>query len=382
MASPVCKSCGTAAGDQPINKPHQQTETKPATEIPQSSAPPLKVVSPLKAPSEEVTQVQVPSAQNKVQQDEIRQVFFHGTGGSLLGIHIVNTFLTIITLGIYYFWGKVRVRSYLMSQTEFEGDRFAYHGTGKELMIGFFKAAVAFGSFYVLMNIIPYLPGGIPVKVVVFVLAYGLLLLFIPMAMVGTRRYRLSRTSWREIRFSFRGKTADFIKVFLKGMLLTVFTLGFYKPYFDTRRYAFMASNSYIGNQKFEFDGQGRDLFRSYLLGILLTLPTMGLYWFWFGAKKLRYLWDHTLLGAARFHCTVTGTRLLLLSLGNLLLLIFTLGLAWPWIVVRNVQFVLTYLSLEGPLNLEAIQQDAQAATATGEGLDSILNLDTGLDAA
>ncbi|MEE8224479.1 MAG: DUF898 family protein, partial [candidate division NC10 bacterium] len=56
----------------------------------------------------------------------VHGLFFHGTGGSLFGIHIVNMFLTVITLGIYYFWGKTKVRNYLWSQTDFAGDRFAY----------------------------------------------------------------------------------------------------------------------------------------------------------------------------------------------------------------------------------------------------------------
>jgi uncharacterized membrane protein YjgN (DUF898 family) len=382
MASPACKSCGTAVDNQPLLKPRPQAQAKLAQEVSKAQIKPLTAVPLAKPSSEEVTQVQTPLLKTEPEPGQVRQLFFHGTGGSLLGIHIVNTFLTIITLGIYYFWGKVRVRNYLMSQTEFEGDRFAYHGTGKELMIGFFKAAVALGSFYILMNIIPYLPGGAAVKVAVFILAYGLLLVFIPMAMVGSRRYRLSRTSWRGIRFSFRGRTVAFIKLFLKGALLTMLTLGFYTPFFDTKRHAFMASHSYFGNQKFEFDGQGSDLFGIYLLAIFLALPTLGLYGFWYLAKKQRYLWDHTLFGGARLHCTVTGSRLFLLSLGNLFLLVFTLGLGWPWVMVRNVRFALTYLTLEGPLDLEAIQQDAQAATATGEGLDSILDLDTGLDAA
>jgi uncharacterized membrane protein YjgN (DUF898 family) len=78
----------------------------------------------------------------------------------------------------------------------------------------------------------------------------------------------------------------------------------------------------------------------------------------------------------------VTGGALFLLSLGNLLLLIFTLGLGWPWVLARNVRFAFTYLTLEGALDLDTIQQQAQAASPTGEGLDSILDLDTGLDAA
>lgn len=51
---------------------------------------------------------------------------------------------------------------------------------------------------------------------------------------------------------------------------------------------------------------------------------------------------------------------------------------AWPWIVVRNVRFALAYLTLEGSLDLAAIHQEAQAASATGEGLAGLL--DAGLD--
>jgi uncharacterized membrane protein YjgN (DUF898 family) len=384
MASPTCKSCGTAVDGQPVVKPRPVAPVKPIesrTPVQPKPAQDMSQNINKEDPQEKVTEVMTKPPVAPIDTNQVRQLFFHGTGGSLFGIVMVNAFLTIITLGIYHFWGKVRVRNYLMSQTEFEGDRFAYHGTGKELLIGFLKAAVVFGSFYLILNAIPYLYGTVA-KVAAFVLAYGLLLMFIPVAMVGSRRYRLSRISWRGVRFSFRGEIVDFIKIFLKGTLLTVITFGFYTPIFDVKRYAFMASNSYFGNQKFEFDGNGMDLFGSYILAALLTLPTLGLYWFWFLAKKQRYLWDHTSIGAARVRSTVTGGALFLLSLGNLLLLIFTLGLGWPWVLARNVRFAFTYLTLEGALDLDTIQQQAQAASPTGEGLDSILDLDTGLDAA
>ena len=61
----------------------------------------------------------------------LRRPLFHGTGGTLFGIHVVNTLLTLVTLGFYYFWAKTRLRRYLFSHTEIEGDRFAYHGTGR-----------------------------------------------------------------------------------------------------------------------------------------------------------------------------------------------------------------------------------------------------------
>ncbi len=223
--------------------------------------------------------------------------------------------------------------------------------------------------------------------------------------MVGSRRYRLTRTSWRGIRFSFRGKAWSLIPIFLKGYFLSGLTFGLYYPFYLTRRQAFMVSNSYFGNERFGFDGRGWELFRSFVLSILptvatlvvgwmarraghpwignvvfilLTLPTLGVCWIWYLARKRRFFWDHTYFGAARFRSTVAGGSLLGLYMVNALLLLVTLGLAWPWVRVRNMRFAFRYLSLEGPLDLERIQQQAQVASATGEGLAGFL--DTGFD--
>ncbi len=354
LPGPRCKSCGTALGG---------SSTGQSTSPPPPGGPTIRV-GPLPAESGG---------------SQIRRPSFHGTGGSLFGIHIVNVLLTIVTLGIYYFWGKVRVRTYLLSQTEFEGDRFAYHGTGKELLLGFLKAVLIFGVPLALVANLPALVGGGPeIAILAAVLTYATITVFIPFAMVGARRYRLSRTSWREIRFSFRGRVLDFIKLFVVGSLLSAITLGLYYPIFETRRYGFMVSHSYFGSQGFQFDGKGRELFGSFLLAILLFLPTLGLAWFWFLAKKQRYFWEHTSLAASRFRSTVTGGRLLLLNLGNLLLLVVTLGWGWPWVVVRNVRFAFRYLMLEGPLDLAGIQQEALDASATGDALAGFL--DAGLD--
>ena len=51
-------------------------------------------------------------------------------------------------------------------------------------------------------------------------------LILVPLALVGARRYRLSRMSWRGIRFSFRGPASDFVKLFVLGTFLTSLTFG------------------------------------------------------------------------------------------------------------------------------------------------------------
>jgi uncharacterized membrane protein YjgN (DUF898 family) len=170
-------------------------------------------------------------------------------------------------------------------------------------------------------------------------------------------------------------------QLYLRGMLLSVITLGLYTPLFTTQRHDFMVSHAYVGNQAWQFYGRGQDLFGSFLRAILLFPVTLGLSWCWYTAAKRCYFWNHTALASARFHCTVTGGQLLLFTLGNLLLLLCTLGFAWPWVTVHNVRFTLKYLTFVGPLDLASIRQDVQPASATGEGFMSFLNfLDTGLD--
>src|SRR5205085_12184611 len=87
----------------------------------------------------------------------VRHAVFRGSGAALFGIHVINALLILATLGVYFFWAKVRVRNYLWSESEFEGDRFAYHGTGRELIIGFAKAIAFFFLPITLLNTAPEL---------------------------------------------------------------------------------------------------------------------------------------------------------------------------------------------------------------------------------
>lgn len=410
MPRPTCKSCGTPLNSNvpryaaaPASAATAAAPSRPGPMYLREDPPPPSVtgkvsphITPLAAdPTPSMAQDAPPyipqSPPPSMAQEatlypagsdgHVHGLFFHGTGGSLFGIHIVNMFLTVITLGIYYFWGKTKVRNYLWSQTDFAGDRFAYHGTGKELLIGFLKAVLVFGVPFVGLIILPeFLELGEAGKGAATLVFYSMVLFVVPIAMVGARRYRYSRTSWRGIFFSFRGSVKEFIKIFISGSLLSVITFGLYYPFFETKKHGFMVSHSYFGNQKFEFDGSGRDLFGSYLLTLLLIFPTLGFYWFWFQAKMHRYFWANTTIGHARFCSTVTGGALLMLTMGNFLLMAFTLGLGLPWVAVRNARFACRYLTLEGPLDLTAIEQEAQVATATGEGLSSFLDMDSGFD--
>ena len=336
--------------------------------------------------------------------DPIKRGSFHGAGGTLLGMQIVNVCLTILTLGVYHFWGKAKVRRYLFSHTAFAGDRFAYHGTGKELYQGFLKAMLVFG--------IPYFSLGaahtfltVPPSVDPFLQATAglVLFLYVPVAIVNARRYRCTRTSWRGIRFSFRGRTVDFLKLYFKGWLFTVLSLGTYYPYFHTQRQAFLHSHTYFGNERFHFPGHGSGLmvpfavtlFTTYavlcLCGFALALQltnggltllliplVLGPVWVWWLGQKQKYCWDHTTFGDAQFSCSITWQQLFTLYLGNIALVVVTLGWAWPWVTVRNARVFLGTLSLQGTTDLDHVLQASRERSVTGEGLSNLL--DTGFD--
>ncbi|MEN6620475.1 MAG: YjgN family protein [Smithella sp.] len=302
---------------------------------------------------------------------------FQGNGGTLFGIQIVNLLLIIVTLGIYYFWAKTKVRNYTWSQVDFYGDRFAYHGSGKEILIGWLKAVAIFGiPFYVFQNV-PVLAGAPkPAIIAGSIASYLLFFIFIPLATVGARRYRLSRTSLRGIRFSFRGKWQEYAKIFLKSLFWMILTIGFYSPYFEMRCNDFLIEKSYFGNQKFSFYGEGRDLIKSFIIAALLAFPTLMISLIWYGYTKKKYIWNHILFGTNSFQSTITFGSFISLYLINGLILIFTLGLGAPWVKVRTLRYYLENLTLEGQVDLGKISQDAEESSAFGEEVGDFFSLD------
>ncbi len=298
---------------------------------------------------------------------------FHGDGRTLFSIQFVNLLLTIVTIGFYRFWGKVKVRNYLYSQTELLGERLAYHGTGRELLVGWLKAM---GVIFVIYLVLTFLQMVHPLFVIPMNVGF---LALVGYAKVGTMRYRLSRTSWRSIRLSFRGGYKEGVWLHVWGLLAVFFSLGLYYPFFHVRLRRFWADNSYFGNQPFRYEGEGRELFKDFLIAVLLSVLTLGVYWIWFKASLARYDWQRTSYPGLSLRSEVTGGALFKLTITNLLILLFTLGLGLPWVIVRTLHFQFEYISLSGKLDYEKIRQEAIDAGATAEGFLDYMDMDGGL---
>ncbi|MBM3983795.1 MAG: DUF898 domain-containing protein [Planctomycetes bacterium] len=48
-----------------------------------------------------------------------RRLTFTGSGGALFGLFIVTVLLSIITAGIYLFWGMPKIIGWIVENTEF-----------------------------------------------------------------------------------------------------------------------------------------------------------------------------------------------------------------------------------------------------------------------
>lgn len=308
------------------------------------------------------------------------KIRYHGEGGSLFLLLLTNALLTVITLGVYSFWARNKVRQFHYSHTEMDGDRFAYHGTGGELFMGTLRAfTVLFGVVFALgiVSVVvgvarpnPMAQGGVTAAMYAIFTLLGIL------AVNAARRYRLSRSSWRGIRFSFHGRFLEYLGLILKGGLLTVVTLGFYSPFFANERRAFFVRNARFGSEPFLYTGEGRALFWPFTKSVLLTLPTLGVCWIWYAAFLHRYSWNHTRMRGARFESSVQGADLLLLSLTNVAIAVLTLGIGAPWVITRTHSFWCDRLKLVGTVEWATIQQRAQTVTGTGEGLAESLDVD------
>jgi len=80
---------------------------------------------------------------------------FTGDGWEYFKIWIVNLLLTILTLGIYSAWAKVRRLHYFYRNTLLAGASFEYHGTPIAILKG---RLIAFALFLV------YTLAGTPIR--------------------------------------------------------------------------------------------------------------------------------------------------------------------------------------------------------------------------
>ena len=137
---------------------------------------------------------------------------YSGQRRALFGLALKTSVLTFLTLGIYRFWAKTRVRKYIWSSISLSGDRLEYTGTGLEKFLGFLVAVVVLAVYIGLVQLILFYFGlhfvfepktrtEILMQLGTFYISFFAILPLMLFARYRARRYMLARTRLRGIRF-------------------------------------------------------------------------------------------------------------------------------------------------------------------------------------
>ena len=314
--------------------------------------------------------------QNTSQAQNYRFQFF-GKGSEYFAIMIVNWLLTLVTLGLYYPWARAKRLKYIFGQTALNEERFHFSGTGKEMFRGFIKVLLFYFAIMAVYFLL-FFKGWIFVAVLFLFLA---LFSIIPFAVHGSFRYRMSRTSYRGIRFGYRGDRTELFKNFLKWTLLTLVTFGIYGSWMSMNLRRYTHQNVRYGNVAFYNDCDGLDWFLLNLKGYLLTLITLGIYSFWWQRDIFNYYINKMSLQKdeqkIQCHSTATAGGFFRLIVVNLLIVVFTLGFGTAWAEMRTQRFIWNHIKMEGDINLNEIHQTEEEYTnAFGEGALDFFDFD------
>jgi uncharacterized membrane protein YjgN (DUF898 family) len=357
---------------------------------------------------------------------------FTGSGGEYFRIWIVNLLLTLLTLGIYSAWAKVRKLQYFYRNTQLDGNVFDYHGKPGAILKGRLIALALIVFYNFAFKFSPTLA----------VVAAALMAVVLPWLLVQSLRFRAHNTSYRSLRFRFLGSVRDGYLVFglpIVAVLLAaaLFTLSIGKddferpllaivaaviyvalavlfPWLHWRVKRFQHANSAYGQARGRFHGKVRRFYAIYGIALLLlfgpilvigglvflnrggadspfvaVLAIGALFFFYLmllgvtpfvQARVQNHVWNSSLLGLVGFDSTLKARRLIWVAVTNILLIIVTLGLFTPFAAVRMYRTRLeavTVLSV-GPLGHYVAQTSAEVG-ATGEGAADLLDLDFAL---
>jgi uncharacterized membrane protein YjgN (DUF898 family) len=187
-------------------------------------------------------------------------VAFSGSRGEFFDLAKRGAALELVTLGFYRFWLLTDIRRHLWSNTLVDGDAAEYTGRGKELLIGFLVALailvpVYLGYFLIGLEAEHY-QAFASIPLVAFFFLFG------QFAIYRARRYRLTRTVWRGVRFWMTGSGWIYaLQASLWGLLM-ILTLGLILPWRAAALERYKMRHSHYGDLQGSFEGRGWEFFK------------------------------------------------------------------------------------------------------------------------
>jgi uncharacterized membrane protein YjgN (DUF898 family) len=361
-------------------------EAPPATDAPAAPPPPIE-----RAPQTAPAPIE-------------HQLEFRGAEREYFNIWIVNLALTILTLGIYSAWAKVRTERYFYANTRVAGTPFEYLARPLPILKG---RIIAFSLFtaYILAS-------RFSVKLQLALLV--LIGLLSPWLIVRGLMFRARYSSWRGLTFRFVAEYWGAYKYYLLMYLLFPLTLGLIFPYIKWKQKKYLVEHHSFGRRDFAFSATEGDFYIPYfiavgmMIGFYIALATIfsavvsgivhgsgvgGFYammvvsyaayfviFVYLASRVLNLTYNHTAMSGFALRSTVRARDLMRLYALNTLGILLSAGMLIPWAMIRMARYRasrLVLLASDDPNTLEA--EGHGEVSAVGAEIDHVFDMDIGL---
>nr|WP_277610974.1 YjgN family protein [Microbulbifer celer] len=323
---------------------------------------------------------------------------FSGNGYEYFKIWIVNILLTIVTLGIYAPWAKVRNAQYFYGNTSLDNASFAFTADPVKMLIGRLIALGLLVAFMVIQSFSP-LTG----------VLLGISLVFVfPWVLNRTLAFYARNSTYRSIRFRFVGKYSDALINFLGWPILSMFTLGLLTPFAIYKQKQYVVENHRYGNQSFSFRARAGDFYTLVLVAIgvglvgiiagaligwvlgmvyepLAALTGLGvmigyaLGILYFVTNMNNLIFNNTSLSSHDFKARYQLKSFGWLMVTNFFFVAITLGLFIPWAKVRLAHYAAEHTALDVAGDLDKFAAISQPdESAFGEEFGDVFDMEVG----
>jgi uncharacterized membrane protein YjgN (DUF898 family) len=402
---------------QPTDSGFGRIEDSTPTQASSNSGFGRIAVSAVQAPVRQMSEGIIPDLQPAAKpKSRKHKLEFTGSSAEYSRIWIVNVMLSIVTLGVYAAWAKVRTRQYFYANTRLGGQAFEYHGNPISILKGNLVIGVLAILYVSSQTVMPLLT---PVLALLGFAAF-------PFLIHQSLRFMASNSSYRNIRFRFHGTVGDSYTNHMLRPILTNVTLGFMAPAMLKGQREYLFDNVAYGNSRARFNGDysvfssifwksvGLSILMMVVVGILMAVmipsmmaggglqrgnPMAGMFFIlpiyavmFFGGTLIQtymqvnlvnHCWNNTSADGRRlrFVSSLNTMTMIKLRITNMLAIGLTLGLASPWAKVRYVQYVISGLSVFGEDDLEnfAAAERELEQSPLGDAATDFMNVDFGL---
>jgi len=319
---------------------------------------------------------------------------FSGTTGEFFKIWIVNICLSIITLGVYSAWAKVRTNQYFYGHTTLDGSSFENTAKPLQILQGRILAFIIFISYSLLGQFFP------PAAIIMAIL----ILPFIPWIILRALQFNAHNTRYRNIRFGYGGSYWAVALNFMLLPLLATLTFGLAWPWVQCRQQRFLVDNARFGQSQFASELNARAFYKIYLvvlgLGIvaallmfaimsfmpmlgalsgLLVLPLYYLAYVFIKVQVINMTLNNSELDGNHFSSQLKTGAFFKLMFINSCAILLTLGLAIPWAKIRMARYRAESTAVIAAGDLDGfIRNSQQDEAAFGEEFSDMMDIELG----